>query len=413
MQQKLQLGKAFEACRWVYNRCAETVNGDSSRRKDLTKDLRAKFVNVAAWTEIVDKVDKEWKDIPYEVRDGALRDAVKAVESADALMDSKAAQQGKDRASEWKLKFRRKKDITESIQLRHRDLNSKSAWFSRLFGTGAMRSHQELPKKFENDVRLVHDKRLREYFLVIPMAPPPKQQQLPMDASEDDSQALADVQPMDVDVKMVNEEDKIVSIDPGVRTFMTCFDPSGFCTKWGERACAKLWSEANTLHAFIRKMNKPGHSHRTLRHMRAVRQCMELRIRHLVDELHHKTAVWLCKTYKFILLPKFDTKQMAEKRDGTTKIWKRKITKKTVSQLYSLAHYRFRQFLMHKAREHGVTVFLVNEAYTTKTCSCCGKMHFVGASEVFRCPFCKARIDRDVNASINILLKFIHDNHHS
>ena len=90
---------------------------------------------------------------------------------------------------------------------------------------------------------------------------------------------------------------------------------------------------------------------------------MELRIKHMVNELHHKSAMWLCKNNKFILLPKFNTEQMAEKRDTKTQRWKRKITKKTVSQLYSLAHYRFRQFLHHKAREHGSTVLLVNEAH--------------------------------------------------
>ena len=106
----------------------------------------------------------------------------------------------------------------------------------------------------------------------------------------------------------------------------------------------------------------------------------------------------------------FDVKQTAEKRDPTTKRWKRKIPKKTVSQLYSLAHYRFRQFLQHKAHEHGTRVFLVSEAYTTKTCSCCGATRQVGAAEVYNCWTCGHRIDRDINASINILLKFLHDN---
>ena len=137
---------------------------------------------------------------------------------------------------------------------------------------------------------------------------------------------------------------------------------------------------------------------------------MELRIKHMVNELHHKLAMWLCKNHKFILLPKFNTKQMAEKRDTKTQRWKRKITKKTVSQLYSLAHYRFTQFLLHKAREHGSTVLLVNEAHTTKTCSKCDKLREMGGSEVYNCTYFGLKIDRDINASINILLKFIHDN---
>ena len=90
---------------------------------------------------------------------------------------------------------------------------------------------------------------------------------------------------------------------------------------------------------------------------------MELHIKHMVNKLHHKSAMWLCKNHKFILLPMFNTKLMTEKRDTKTQRWKRKITKKTVSQLYSLALSRFTQFLLHKAREHGATVLFVNEAH--------------------------------------------------
>ena len=87
---------------------------------------------------------------------------------------------------------------------------------------------------------------------------------------------------------------------------------------------------------------------------------LELRLRHLVDELHHQTAHWLATTYDAILLPKFSTKSVATKRDGGR--WKRKITKKTVSNLYSLAHYRFRQFLQHKAAQHGSLLIIVTGA---------------------------------------------------
>ena len=115
----------------------------------------------------------------------------------------------------------------------------------------------------------------------------------------------------------------------------------------------------------------------------------------------------------------FDVKQTAEKRDPTTKRWKRKIPKKTVSHLYSLANYRFRQFLQHKTQDHGTRVFLVSEANTTKTCSCCGATRQIGAAEVYNCWTCGHRIDRDISASINIILMFLHDNaprlpqHHS
>ena len=240
-QQKHQLAKAFEACRWVFNRCAEAVNAARRKRKDLSKDLRARFVNVDVWTEVANSVDKEWKDIPYEVRDGALRDAIKAVASADALMDAKAVAAGKDHAQGWHFKFRRKKDTTESLQLRKRQLNSSAPWFAALFGGVAdrstMHSRRPLPAEFATDTRLLHDKRRGRYYLIIAL--PPSSSQPPL-GPEDDSQVLAEPAAMDVDGGEEEEECRLVSIDPGVRTFATCFDPRGFCTKWGEHASSRL-----------------------------------------------------------------------------------------------------------------------------------------------------------------------------
>lgn len=209
----------------------------------------------------------------------------------------------------------------------------------------------------------------------------------------------------------------VVSIDPGVRTFLTCFDPQRLeTTKIGEGANSTLWRMANQLHEIVvRQAHLPTRDdlrnrHRTARHLRRIARRKEQHIRHCVDELHHKAAHWLATTFDHILLPKFDAKQMTEKRDTKTKKWKRKITKKTVSQLYTLAHYRFRAFLLHKAQQRGVTVFLVNEAHTTKTCSHCGAMKVVGGAETYKCHTCGLMLDRDTNAAVNILLKFIHDN---
>jgi putative transposase len=101
---------------------------------------------------------------------------------------------------------------------------------------------------------------------------------------------------------------------------------------------------------------------------------------------------------------------MARKRDPITGRWLRRISRKTVSRMYSLAHYRFRQFMKHKAKQHGANLFIVSEAYTTKTCGLCGVMHEMGGSKIFKCPACGSVFDRDANAARNILLKFINDN---
>jgi putative transposase len=87
---------------------------------------------------------------------------------------------------------------------------------------------------------------------------------------------------------------------------------------------------------------------------------------------------------------------------------KRTICRNAVRKLEQLSPFMFRQFLLHKAREHGTRVIICDEHYTSKTCTCCGMLnHGLGASKTFVCPTCSAVYDRDAGAARNILLRYI------
>lgn len=60
--------------------------------------------------------------------------------------------------------------------------------------------------------------------------------------------------------------------------------------------------------------------------------------------------------------------------------------------------------LSSKAEEAGRRYVAVNPAYTSQTCSQCGHRQKMPLSErVFHCPCCHVHLDRDLNASLNIL----------
>jgi putative transposase len=60
--------------------------------------------------------------------------------------------------------------------------------------------------------------------------------------------------------------------------------------------------------------------------------------------------------------------------------------------------------LSGKAAEAGRTFIQVNPAYTSQTCSKCGHRQKMPLDQrVFNCPCCLVQIDRDLNASLNIL----------
>jgi putative transposase len=60
--------------------------------------------------------------------------------------------------------------------------------------------------------------------------------------------------------------------------------------------------------------------------------------------------------------------------------------------------------LSGKAAEAGRSFIKVNPANTSQTCSKCGHRQKIPLGErVFNCPCCLVQLDRDLNASLNIL----------
>ena len=72
--------------------------------------------------------------------------------------------------------------------------------------------------------------------------------------------------------------------------------------------------------------------------------------------------------------------------------------------IYDAAWNQFAQFLVYKAEEADRKVMQVNPAYTSQDCSECGYRVAKKLSDrVHNCPNCGLSMDRDVNASLNIL----------
>ena len=60
--------------------------------------------------------------------------------------------------------------------------------------------------------------------------------------------------------------------------------------------------------------------------------------------------------------------------------------------------------LHSKAEEAGRSYIAVNPAHTSQTCHACGhRQKMFLAERIFKCPCCHAHVDRDLNASLNIL----------
>ena len=102
--------------------------------------------------------------------------------------------------------------------------------------------------------------------------------------------------------------------------------------------------------------------------------------------------------FDIILLPTLETSEMVLR--GA-----RKLRAKSVRSMLTCAHYRFQQFLKWKCRQTDKQLLLVNEAYTSKTCSWSGEIIAnLGGRKVIEGSD-GIRVGRDTNGARRIFLR--------
>lgn len=369
--------KTFGAARWTYNQAVQCLSDDSVKmQREFSEEswlyfLRHRFVAIDS--PVVE--ENPWlKDVGYDIRDEALKSALTAWKNGCQRVKKKEI-------THFKLHFKSRKAPSEAIYLRSKWLKTHD---------NEAKIDIQLPVKHklslgisEHDVNVkisfdckLQRTRLGDFYICAPVVFGAKK------VENQDPKAL-----------------KICSMDPGVRTFQTIFDASGsFIIEVGKGDIGRiirLYHHADVLQG---KMKKEKSHQRKLR-MRRARLRIYERAKHYVDELHKQLAKHLASNYDLIMLPSFETSKMIKKDD-------RPFGKKTAREMASWAHYRFKQRLIFKCHELGSKVAIVNEAWTSKTCSSCGFIHHgLGSSKTFNCPQCKLRMDRDANGAKNIFLR--------
>ncbi len=183
----------------------------------------------------------------------------------------------------------------------------------------------------------------------------------------------------------------IIALDPGTRTFLTGYDPVGNIVEIDKRD------------SVFKKLKAKIDFFTSLRTKKSVKKkCVRKRIdkmKNMVTELHWRAISYLTDNYDLILLPNFESQ----------KISIRSKNKYLNRDLNILSHYTFKQRLLYKSTIKKCKVYIVNEAYTSKTCSNCGSLKDIGKDEIYVCDnkSCNVIIGRDINAARNILIKYI------
>lgn len=183
-----------------------------------------------------------------------------------------------------------------------------------------------------------------------------------------------------------------ISLDPGLRTFMTGLT---------ERECLKIGTNVNqTIKTYIRRLNKIKNNKEIPKKIKKKNEEMiNRKIYNKVDDLQWKTIDFLIKNFKNILLGDMSAKSIVAKNKSV-------LNDETKVACLRTRFYDFQKRLEYKCQLTKTNYKLVNECYTSKTCSLCGNYNDkLKGEEIYNCKKCNKKIDRDVNGCRNIMIK--------
>ena len=188
---------------------------------------------------------------------------------------------------------------------------------------------------------------------------------------------------------------RVCGIDPGVRTFMTSFGTSGCVEYKQDRSVLRKTNDklAALRRKFIGPLQEGVKRKRTRRRNMAK---YEKRIRHLVDEIHWKTVKDIVRSNDVIFCGDIKSASLLMKTD---------CPKSVKQEIKDLRFFSFKQRLLYKAAAHSKLAFLVDESYTTQSCTYCGTLTQIGSAEVYTCSGCNCSYPRDQGSARNILMK--------
>jgi len=124
------------------------------------------------------------------------------------------------------------------------------------------------------------------------------------------------------------------------------------------------------------------------------------KIQNIKIDFYYKAINHIFNSHEYVVVENLNLKGLKESEKGS-KLVRRKVNK--YLQYISLSE--FFRILEWKGEQYGREIIRVDPKDSSKTCSSCGYVNYELklSDRVFKCPVCGMNMDRDLNASINIL----------
>jgi len=196
---------------------------------------------------------------------------------------------------------------------------------------------------------------------------------------------------------------RIAGIDVGIKNTLTLSNGDKYSID--KEQIINLVKRAEYLQSIIdtkREINKKKgiRFSRRLEYLRKKRLRILKRIRNIHQDFYYKIINHILNSHEYVAVENLDLAELiqVEHENG-------KAEKNIHKHLMYISLGKFFSILEYKAQLYGRKIIKVEPKDTSKTCSNCGYIfHELKLSNrIFNCPKCGFRIDRDLNASVNIL----------
>ena len=301
---------------------------------------------------------------------------------------------------EFSIEYKDIKD-KQTISISDRSINRNGIFKNSLKKIECYNFNKIMLKyNINKECKLMYDKRLNSYYLYVVI---------------------------NKEYKNIKNRKEIVALDPGEKIFLSYYSNNEI-GNIGSNMRVFILKQQRKIKKLQSILNKnKNKNNKSIKNKKTLKQkILKLynKIKGYVNEIHKKTALYLCKNYENIILPTFETKNMISKnkiKKETERIKKlnkeegrkeiKKLSKliklnKNVKFVLSMqSHYRFKEYLKAKAKEYKTNVYDTDESYTSMTCTKCGDQSQEYDKQRIKQCKCGYKIDRDCNGSRNILLK--------
>lgn len=360
-QQKNIMNDWFNAYTIMYNKTLKYIknnyNNDDFKlnfmnlRTYCLKDIRNDIIENSQNKHVVNKNTK----IKTHVIDQAIKLAVSNYKSALSNLKN-------NKIKHFRIRYWRFKRTNKILHI-EKTYFSKGTLCNNVFGKikGMYNNKEYLFDDIEHDSTLKYDKYQNKYTLYVPQK-----------------------------INIIdNENTKKISLDPGLRTFLTGMS-NNEVVEIGENGNKYVKEYINRLD----NSNKIKDDKKKEKK----KEMLKRKLKNKINDLHWKSIKHLTKNYKTVFIGNMSVKSIIRKGSNLSKLNKRIAT--------SYEFFKFHQRLEYKCMLNDVQLYVIDESYTSKTCSVCGWYNKDLKSEkIYDCQNCKLKIDRDINGCRGICIK--------